>query len=63
MEELETPTTIEQEIERASKYGRGYMHECSPKCNGINDTWLFQNGEIKGPQSSTPDDFSHEQWI
>lgn len=63
MDDLETPVTIEKAIESVANFGRAYALEYSPKCDGINDTWLFQNGEIKGPQSSTPDHLSNEQWV
>lgn len=63
MELVEFPTSIEQAIISVSEYGLAYAIECSPKCGGIKETWVFENGTIMGPSSCTPPELSNEQWI
>ncbi|MBT4489102.1 MAG: hypothetical protein HOK30_22890 [Rhodospirillaceae bacterium] len=61
---FEIPIPIKQAIEHLPDCDPAYAASCSTNCTGINDTWLFQDCEIKGPQSSKPKDFySEEQWI
>ena len=62
METLTRPKTVGQAIKNIVEFGNRFAIQYAPQCE-LGSNWKIGGGKIIGPSSSTPNDFTNEQWV